>query len=132
MRIMHTMLRVTDLDRSVDFYTKILGMRMIKRMDNEEYKYTLVFIGYDESDEGPLLELTYNWGVDEYDHGNAYGHICLEVDDIYQFCEQVKKQGGQVVREPGPILGGTVPMAFIRDPDGYSIELVNKGQVVTI
>jgi len=120
------------MDRSVNFYTKILGMRVIKRMENEEYKYTLVFIGYDEFDEGPLLELTYNWGVDEYDHGNAYGHICLEVDDIYQFCEQVKKQGGQVVREPGPILGGTVPMAFIRDPDGYSIELVNKGQVATI
>lgn len=128
MRIMHTMLRVTDLERSVDFYTNILGMREIKRMENEEYKYTLVFVGYDEFDEGPLIELTYNWGVDQYDHGNAYGHICLEVDDIYGFCEQVKAKGGVVSREPGPIKGGTTHIAFIRDPDDYAIELVKMGQ----
>lgn len=132
MRIMHTMFRVTDLERSVDFYTNILGMREIKRMKNEEYKYTLVFVGYDEFDEGPLLELTYNWGVDQYDHGTAYGHICLEVDDIYAFCDQVKARGGKVTREPGPILGGSVELAFIQDPDGYSIELVNMGQEAKI
>ncbi len=132
MRIMHTMLRVTDLDRSVDFYTNVLDMRVIKRLENEDYKYSLVFIGYDEFDEGPLLELTYNWDVDAYDHGSAYGHICLEVNDIYQFCDQVKEKGGKVTREPGPILGGSVQMAFIQDPDGYSIELVNEGQEATI
>ncbi len=132
MRIMHTMLRVTDLDRSVDFYTNVLGMRVIERLENKDYKYSLVFIGYDEFDEGPLLELTYNWGVDKYDHGNAYGHICLEVNDIYQFCNQVKKRGGRVIREPGPILGGSVQLAFIQDPDGYSIELINEGQKATI
>ncbi len=132
MRIMHTMLRVTDLERSVDFYTNTLGMREIKRMENEEYKYTLVFVGYDEFDEGPLIELTYNWGVDQYEHGNAYGHICLEADDIYQFCDQVKAQGGEVTREPGPILGGSTHIAFLRDPDGYSIELVNTGQEAKI
>ncbi len=132
MRIMHTMLRVTDLDRSVDFYTNILGMREIKRMDNPEYQYTLSFVGYDEFDQGPLIELTYNWGVDKYDHGNAYGHICLEVDDIYRFCDQVKAKGGEVTREPGPIKGGTIQLAFIKDPDGYSIELVNMGQEARI
>ena len=99
MRIMHTMLRVTDLKRSVDFYINILGMREIRRMENPEYKYTLVFVGYDEFDEGTLIELTYNWDVDKYDHGTAYGHICLEVDDIYQFCDRVKQQGGVVTRD---------------------------------
>ncbi len=132
MRIMHTMLRVTDLERSIDFYTNTLGMREIKRMENKEYKYTLVFVGYDEFDEGPLIELTYNWGVDQYEHGNAYGHICLEVDDIYQFCDQVKAKGGEVTREPGPILGGSTHIAFLRDPEGYSIELINTGQEAKI
>jgi len=130
--MMHTMLRVTDLERSVDFYTQILGMREIKRLENAEYKYTLVFVGYDDFDKGTLLELTYNWGVDRYEHGNAYGHICLEVDDIYQFCDRVKEQGGVVTREPGPIRGGTTQLAFIKDPDGYSIELINKGQEAKI
>ncbi len=132
MRIMHTMLRVTDLERSVGFYTNVLGMREIKRMENEEYKYTLVFVGYDEFDEGPLIELTYNWDVGHYDHGDAYGHICLEVDDIYAFCDRVKKEGEVVSREPGPIKGGSTHIAFIRDPDGYSIELVNAGQEAKI
>jgi len=132
MRIMHTMLRVTNLKRSVDFYTQILGMREIKRMENVEYKYTLVFVGYDEFEKGTLLELTYNWDVDKYDHGDAYGHICLEVDDIYQFCDRVKEQGGVVTREPGPIKGGTTQLAFIKDPDGYAIELINKGQEAKI
>ncbi|MCB1663966.1 MAG: lactoylglutathione lyase [Pseudomonadales bacterium] len=132
MRIMHTMLRVTDLKRSVDFYINILGMREIRRMENPEYKYTLVFVGYDEFDEGTLIELTYNWDVDKYDHGTAYGHICLEVDDIYQFCDRVKQQGGVVTREPGPIKGGTTQLAFIKDPDGYAIELINKGQEAKI
>jgi len=126
------MLRVTNLKRSVDFYTQILGMREIKRMENVEYKYTLVFVGYDEFEKGTLLELTYNWDVDKYDHGDAYGHICLEVDDIYQFCDRVKEQGGVVTREPGPIKGGTTQLAFIKDPDGYAIELINKGQEAKI
>jgi len=132
MRIMHTMLRVTDLARSIEFYTRVLGMREVKRMENEEYRYTLVFVGYDEFDEGPLLELTYNWDVDHYEKGTAYGHICLEVDDIYAFCEQVKAKGGEVSREPGPIKGGTTHIAFIKDPDGYAIELVSMGQEATL
>lgn len=132
MRIMHTMLRVTDLERSLAFYTGVLGMREIKRMENPEYRYTLVFVGYDEFHEGPLIELTYNWGVDQYEMGNAYGHVCLEVDDIYLFCEAARKKGGTVTREPGPIKGGTTEIAFIRDPDGYAIELINKGQEARI
>lgn len=125
MRILHTMLRVGDLQRSIDFYTTVLGMSLLRQSDNEEYKYTLAFVGYgDESDE-TVLELTYNWGVTEYDLGGAFGHIAIEVDDVYSACEKIRKKGGIVTREPGPVKGGTTEIAFVKDPDGYAIELIS-------
>ncbi|MEZ5525289.1 MAG: lactoylglutathione lyase [Pseudomonadales bacterium] len=125
MRILHTMLRVGDLQRSVDFYTNVLGMRLLRQSDNEEYKYTLAFVGYgDEADEA-VLELTYNWGESDYDLGNAFGHIAIEVDDVYSACERIREKGGQVTREPGPVKGGTTEIAFVKDPDGYAIELIS-------
>lgn len=125
MRILHTMLRVGDLQRSVDFYTNVLGMRLLRQSDNDEYKYTLAFVGYgDEADE-TVLELTYNWGESDYDLGNAFGHIAIEVDDVYSACERIREKGGQVTREPGPVKGGTTEIAFVKDPDGYAIELIS-------
>lgn len=125
MRILHTMLRVGDLQRSVDFYTNVLGMRLLRQSDNEKYKYTLAFVGYsDEADEA-VLELTYNWGESDYDLGNAFGHIAIEVDDVYSACERIREKGGQVTREPGPVKGGTTEIAFVKDPDGYAIELIS-------
>jgi lactoylglutathione lyase len=119
------MLRVGDLQRSVDFYTNVLGMRLLRQSDNEEYKYTLAFVGYgDEADEA-VLELTYNWGESDYDLGNAFGHIAIEVDDVYSACERIREKGGQVTREPGPVKGGTTEIAFVKDPDGYAIELIS-------
>ncbi|GLQ32161.1 lactoylglutathione lyase [Litoribrevibacter albus] len=126
MRILHTMLRVGDLDRSIEFYTDVLGMNLIRRSENEQYKYTLAFVGYGDEKEGAVIELTYNWGVTEYDHGEAFGHIALETDDIYATCDAIKEKGGLVTREPGPVKGGTTIIAFVKDPDGYSIELINK------
>lgn len=124
MRILHTMLRVGDLNRSIDFYTKILGMNEIRRTKNEEYKYDLVFVGYGSENEGAVIELTYNWGVTSYDLGNAFGHIAIGVDDIHHVCDQIKAKGGQITREPGPVKGGKTVIAFVRDPDGYAIELI--------
>ncbi|EXU75934.1 lactoylglutathione lyase [Erwinia papayae] len=126
MRLLHTMLRVGDLQRSVDFYTKVLGMRLLRTSENKEYKYNLAFVGYTEESEGAVIELTYNWGVDSYDPGNAYGHIALGVDDVAATCERIRKDGGNVTREAGPVKGGTTVIAFVEDPDGYKIELIEN------
>jgi len=126
MRILHTMLRVGDLDRSIDFYTKVMGMTLLRKSDNEQYKYTLAFIGYADETETAVLELTYNWGVSEYEMGSAYGHIAIECDDIYTTCDAIKEAGGLISREPGPVKGGTTVIAFVKDPDGYSIELIQN------
>ena len=126
MRIMHTMLRVGDLDRSIDFYTRVLGMQLLRKSDNTEYKYTLAFVGYGAEQDNAVLELTYNWGVSEYDLGDAYGHIALQVDDIYQAAEAIRDGGGVISREPGPVKGGQTVIAFVRDPDGYAIELIQS------
>ena len=126
MRILHTMLRVGDLDRSIDFYTGVLGMRVLRRQDYPDGKFTLAFVGYQEESVGAVLELTYNWGVDKYELGTAYGHVALEVPDAYQACEEVKKRGGKVVREAGPMKHGTTVIAFVEDPDGYKIEFIQR------
>lgn len=126
MRILHTMLRVGDLDRSVKFYQDVLGMRLLRTSENPEYKYSLAFLGYDDEDKSAVIELTYNWGVSEYESGTAFGHIAIGVDDIYSTCEAVKSQGGKVTREPGPVKGGTTVIAFIEDPDGYKIEFIEN------
>ena len=128
-RLLHTMLRVGDLDRSINFYTNVLGMKLLRKSDNEEYKYTLAFIGYADESEGTVLEFTHNWDTSEYDLGNAYGHIAISADDIYATCEKVRNTGGDIIREPGPVKGGTVEIAFVKDPDGYSIELINSAHV---
>lgn len=126
MRILHTMLRVGDLDRSIDFYTRVLGMRLLRREDYPDGKFTLAFVGYGDEADNTVLELTYNWGVDRYDPGGAFGHVAIEVDHIHQTCEAVKQAGGQVVREPGPMKHGTTVIAFVADPDGYKIEFIEK------
>ncbi|SHG02439.1 lactoylglutathione lyase [Vibrio gazogenes] len=127
-RILHTMLRVGDLERSIKFYTDIMGMKLLRKNENAEYKYTLAFVGYSDESEGAVIELTYNWGVETYDLGNAYGHIAIGVDDIYQTCQVIKDAGGDVTREPGPVKGGTTHIAFIKDPDGYMVELIQNKQ----
>ncbi|HSD61951.1 MAG TPA: lactoylglutathione lyase [Burkholderiales bacterium] len=126
MRILHTMLRVGDLDRSIDFYTGVLGMRVLRRQDYPDGKFTLAFVGYQEESVGAVLELTYNWGVEKYELGTAYGHVALEVEDAYKACEEVKKRGGKVVREAGPMKHGTTVIAFVEDPDGYKIEFIQR------
>ncbi|MCB2385115.1 MULTISPECIES: lactoylglutathione lyase [Oceanospirillaceae] len=126
MRLLHTMLRVGDMDRAIEFYTKVLGMTLLRKHDNEEYQYTLAFIGYQPESEGAVLELTYNWGTSEYDLGSAYGHIAIEVDNAAEACERIRNNGGNVVREAGPVKGGTTVIAFVEDPDGYKIELIEK------
>ncbi|KGQ70190.1 lactoylglutathione lyase [Chelonobacter oris] len=126
MRILHTMLRVGDLDRSIRFYTEALGMRVLRTSENTEYKYTLAFLGYDDEDKSAVLELTYNWGVTEYELGSAYGHIAIGTDDIYATCDKVRSAGGNVTREPGPVKGGTTVIAFVEDPDGYKIEFIEN------
>ncbi|RLM21258.1 lactoylglutathione lyase [Brenneria alni] len=128
MRLLHTMLRVGDLPRAIDFYTNVLGMRLLRTSENTEYKYTLAFVGYTEESEGAVIELTYNWGVDRYDLGNAYGHIALGVDDVAATCDRIRKAGGNVTREAGPVKGGTTVIAFVEDPDGYKIELIENAQ----
>ena len=127
MRILHTMLRVGNLDRSIDFYTNVLGMRELRRKDYPDGKFTLAFVGYQDEADGAVLELTHNWDTDNYDLGNAYGHIALEVDDAYAACEQVKARGGKVVREAGPMKHGSTVIAFVEDPDGYKIEFIQRG-----
>ena len=124
MRILHTMLRVGNLDRSIAFYTEVLDMRLLRRNDYPDGKFTLAFVGYQDEKEGAVLELTYNWGVEKYDPGSAYGHIAIEVDDAYKACELVRQKGGIVVREAGPMKHGTTVIAFVSDPDGYRIEFI--------
>ena len=126
MRILHTMLRVGDLDRSVRFYTDVLGMKLLRTTDRPEQKYSLAFVGYDSEERSAVLELTYNYGVDRYELGGGFGHVALEVHDVKSACDKVKKQGGRVTREPGPVKGGTTVIAFVEDPDGYKIEFIER------
>jgi lactoylglutathione lyase len=125
--MLHTMLRVGNLDRSIDFYTNVLGMKVLRKDDYPDGKFSLAFIGYGDEKDHTVIELTHNWGVDTYEMGNAYGHIALEVDDAYQACEQVRAAGGKVIREAGPMMHGTTVIAFIQDPDGYKVEFIQKG-----
>ncbi|CAN7502689.1 lactoylglutathione lyase [Trinickia sp. LjRoot230] len=124
MRLLHTMLRVGDLDRSIAFYTQLLGMKVLRRQDYPEGRFTLAFVGYTDESAGTVLELTHNWDTRAYELGNAFGHLAIEVDDAYAACEKIKAQGGTVVREPGPMKHGTTVIAFIVDPDGYKIEFI--------
>lgn len=126
MRLLHTMLRVGDLQRSIDFYTKVLGMKLLRTSENPEYKYSLAFVGYGPETEEAVIELTYNWGVDKYELGTAYGHIALSVDNTAEACEKIRQNGGNVIREAGPVKGGTTVIAFVEDPDGYKIELIEE------
>ena len=126
MRILHTMIRVGDLQRSIDFYTRVLGMKLLRTSENPEYKYSLAFVGYGNNPDHAEIELTYNHGVDKYEPGTAFGHIALGVPDVYGACETIRKSGGNVTREPGPVKGGTTVIAFVTDPDGYKIELIEK------
>ena len=127
MRMLHTMLRVGDLDKSIKFYCDILGMKLLRRKDYPGGEFTLAFVGYGEEKDNTVIELTYNWGVEEYDLGKGYGHIALGVDDIYGTCDRIKAQGGKVSREPGPMKHGSTVIAFVEDPDGYKIELIQLG-----
>lgn len=134
MRMMHTMLRVGHLQRSIDFYTQVLGMRLLRTHDNPEYQYTLAFVGYADESEQAVIELTYNYGVEQYEMGTAYGHIALGVPDVAAACERIRHAGGRVTREAGAVKGGTTVIAFVEDPDGYKIELIEasfheKGQL---
>lgn len=124
MRILHTMLRVGDIDRSIQFYTEVMGMRLLRRKDYPEGKFTLAFVGYQDESEGAVLELTYNWGVSRYELGTGFGHVALAVDDAYDACARVTERGGKVVRAPGPMKHGSTVIAFIEDPDGYRIEFI--------
>lgn len=127
MRILHTMIRVGDLERSIRFYTEVLGMRLIRRHEYPEGKFTLAFVGYGEEKESAVIELTYNWDTPSYDLGNGFGHIAIEVDDAYQKCVEVKQKGGKVVREAGPMKNSNLVIAFVEDPDGYKVEFIQKG-----
>lgn len=124
MRVLHTMIRVGDLERSLQFYIEVLDMKLLRRKDYPDGKFTLAFVGYGDESEQAVMELTYNWGVDKYDLGNAFGHIAIGVSDIYKTCEEIKRRGGKVVREPGPMKHGTTVIAFVEDPDGYKLELI--------
>ena len=124
MRILHTMLRVGDLERSICFYTEVLGMQLLRRSDYPEGKFTLAFLGYGDEAANTVLELTYNWDVDHYDLGTAFGHIAIEVDDVYQATEAIKARGGKIIRDAGPMNAGSTIIAFVADPDGYEIELI--------
>lgn len=127
-RLLHTMIRVGDLDKSIEFYTKVLGMDLLRKSENTEYKYTLAFVGFGDESHNSVIELTYNWGTTEYDLGTGYGHIALGFDDIYKTCDDLKAAGAKVTREPGPVLGGSTHIAFVEDPDGYKIELIQNSQ----
>jgi lactoylglutathione lyase len=127
MRLLHTMLRVGDMDRSVKFYTAVLGMKLLRTTDRPTEKYSLAFVGYGEERDSTVLELTYNYGVDRYELGSAYGHIAISVPDVYKACEQIRANGGKVTREAGPVKGGSTVIAFVEDPDGYKIELIQAG-----
>ena len=126
MRLLHTMLRVGNLQASIDFYTHIMGMKLLRQNENKEYQYTLAFMGYGDESDTTVLELTFNWDKSQYSMGEAFGHIAIGVDDIYSVCESIEQQGGDVYRKPGPVKGGKSVIAFVRDPDGYAIELIES------
>ena len=126
MRLLHTMLRVGNLDKSLAFYTEVLGMQLLRRKDYPEGRFTLAFVGYGAESETAVIELTHNWDTDSYDLGNGYGHIALEVDDAYAACDAVRAKGGKVIREAGPMKHGSTVIAFVEDPDGYKIEFIQK------
>ncbi|MDZ8025101.1 MAG: lactoylglutathione lyase [Nostoc sp. DedQUE11] len=127
MRLLHTMLRVGNLEESLKFYCQVLGMKLLRRKDYPGGEFTLAFVGYGDESDNTVIELTYNWGVEKYELGNAYGHIAVGVDDIYTKCEEIRNQGGKIVREPGPMKHGSTVIAFVEDPDGYKIELIQLG-----
>ena len=129
MRVLHSMLRVGDLQQSIDFYTNVLGMKLLRQQDYPDGKFTLAFVGYGNEYDNTVLELTYNYGQKEYDHGNAFGHIAIEVEDAYKACDLVKAKGGKVIREAGPMKHGTIVIAFVEDPDGYKIEFIQEGTI---
>jgi lactoylglutathione lyase len=126
MRILHTMLRTGDLQRSIDFYTGVLGMRLLRQKDYPDGEFTLAFLGYGDESENTVIELTYNWGVTSYDLGDGYGHIAIEVDDVYKATDDIKARGGKILRDAGPMNAGTTIIAFVQDPDGYPIELIGR------
>ena len=126
MRILHTMLRVGDLERSLAFYTEVMGMKLLRRKDYPGGKFTLAFVGYGDEKDNAVLELTYNWGVEKYEIGTGYGHLAVEVDDAYAACTEVKRRGGTVTREAGPMQHGSTVIAFVEDPDGYKLELIQR------
>ena len=126
MRILHTMLRVGNLERSIEFYTTVLGMKLLRQKDYPEGKFTLAFVGYGPESDNSVIELTYNWDTDHYELGSGYGHIALEVENVYQACEDIRQRGGKIIRDAGPMNAGTTIIAFVEDPDGYPIELIGK------
>jgi lactoylglutathione lyase len=126
MRLLHTMIRTGNLDRSIDFYTQVLGMKLLRRQDFPDGKFTLAFVGYGNERDHSVIELTYNWGIESYDLGSGFGHLAVEVDDAYAACAEIKRLGGQVVREAGPMKHGDTIIAFVSDPDGYRIELIQR------
>ena len=126
MRILHTMLRVGDLQRSIDFYTSVLGMKLLRQKDYPDGKFTLAFVGYGDEKDNTVIEMTYNWGVEKYDLGKGFGHIALEVDDVYKATDEIRQRGGKIIRDAGPMNAGTTIIAFVEDPDGYQIELIGK------
>ncbi len=126
MRMLHTMLRVGNLERSIDFYTQVLGMRLLRKHDYPEGRFTLAFVGYDTEDKAAVIELTHNWDTEKYDIGTGYGHVALEVDDATKTCDDVRHKGGKVTREAGPMKHGTTVIAFVEDPDGYKIEFIER------
>jgi len=128
MRLLHTMLRVGNLERSIDFYTQVLGMKLLRQKDYPDGKFTLAFVGYGDESDSTVIELTYNWDTDSYDLGEGYGHIAIEVDDVYEAVSELQSRGGKVIRDAGPMNAGTTIIAFIEDPDGYPIELIGKKQ----
>ena len=126
MRLLHTMLRVGDLDKSIEFYTETLGMQLLRRQDYPDGEFTLAFLGYEPADSNSVIELTYNWGTSSYEIGNAFGHLAIEVEDVYAACDEIRKKGGKIVRDAGPMNAGSTIIAFVEDPDGYAIELIGK------
>ena len=124
MRLLHTMIRVGNLEKSISFYTDILGMKLLRHKDYPDGKFTLAFVGYGDEKDNSVIELTYNWDTDNYDLGSGFGHLAIEVEDVYQAAEKIRQQGGTIIREPGPMNAGTTIIAFVEDPDGYQIELL--------
>ena len=126
MRLLHTMIRVGDLNRSIDFYTNVLGMKLLRQKDYPDGQFTLAFVGFGDEKDHTVIELTYNWGIDTYDLGNAFGHLAIEVEDVYKAVDSIRARGGEISREAGPMNAGTTIIAFIKDPDGYQIELISR------